>query len=105
MCAQFVLGLVCSFSLVICPLVLSVVVNYHTNILQGKGYSLHLSVRVISSNLWVPPYTNYQQELFDIISKFHEVDGWNFKMISDWLVENKYLTPSVGLSTRRRNGV
>jgi hypothetical protein len=71
----------------------STVVNYHTNILQGKGYSLHLSVRVISSNLWVPPYTNYQQELFDIISKFHEVDGWNFKMISDWLVENKYLTP------------
>ncbi|WP_269015308.1 hypothetical protein, partial [Aquirufa nivalisilvae] len=41
----------------------STVVNYHTNILQGKGYSLHLSVQVISSNLWVPPYTNYQQEL------------------------------------------
>ena len=71
----------------------STVIKGSTNIPQDKGYSLHLSVQVVSSNLWVPPYTNYQQELFDIISKFHEEDGWNFKMISDWLVENHYLTP------------
>lgn len=71
----------------------STVIKGSTNILQGKGYSLRLSVQLVSPNLWVPPYTNYQQELFDIITKFHEVDGWNFKMISDWLVKNNYLTP------------
>jgi hypothetical protein len=60
---------------------------------NSKGYSLRLSVQLKSSNLWTPPYSNYQQELFDIITKFHEVDGWNFKQISDWLVENNYLTP------------
>ncbi|MFM6948777.1 MAG: hypothetical protein ACKOWQ_07185 [Aquirufa sp.] len=31
--------------------------------------------------------------MFDIITKFHEVDGWNFQQISDWLVENNYSTP------------
>ena len=71
----------------------STVIKGSTNILQVKGYSLRLSVQLVSPNLWVPPYTNYQQELFDIITKFHEVDGWNFKMISDWLVKNNYLTP------------
>jgi hypothetical protein len=60
---------------------------------NSKGYSLRLSVQLRSSNLWTPPYSNYQQELFDIITKFYEVDGMNFKQISDWLVENNYLTP------------
>lgn len=58
-----------------------------------KGFSIKLSVQLKSSNLWLPPYSNYQQELFDIITKFHEVDGWNFQQISDWLVENNYSTP------------
>jgi hypothetical protein len=47
----------------------------------------------VYSNLWIPPYSPYQQELFDIISKFHDKDGWNFKQISDWLRDNNYLTP------------
>ena len=56
-------------------------------------FSLSLSVELKSSNLWVSPYSPYQQELYDIISKFHEEEGWNFKQISDWLVDNNYLTP------------
>jgi hypothetical protein len=60
---------------------------------NSKGFSIRLSVQVKSSNLWSPPYSNYQQELFDIITKFHEVDGMNFQQISDWLVENNYLSP------------
>ena len=58
-----------------------------------KGFSLRLSVVLKSSNLWSPPYSPYQQELFSIITKFHEVDGLNFKQISDWLVANQYQTP------------
>jgi len=56
-------------------------------------YSLSMSVSLSSSNLWTSTYSPYQQELFDIIRKFHEKDGWNFKQISDWLIENNYKTP------------
>ena len=56
-------------------------------------FSLSLSVELKSSNLWVSPYSPYQQELFDIISKYHEEEGWNFQKISDWLVDNNYRTP------------
>ncbi len=52
-----------------------------------------LTVELVCSNLWVSPYSLHQQELFDIISKFHEQDGWNFKQISDYLNENGYKTP------------
>lgn len=62
-------------------------------LIPTKGYSLCLSVELISSNLWTAPYTKYQQKLFNIIRKFHEDDGWNFKLISDWLNENGYKTP------------
>ena len=31
--------------------------------------------------------------LFDFIRSKHEDEGWNFKKISDWLVENNYSTP------------
>jgi hypothetical protein len=24
---------------------------------------------------------------------FHEVEGWSFQQISDWLIDNNYLTP------------
>jgi hypothetical protein len=63
------------------------------NINQQKGYSLRLSVELTSSNLWTSPYSLYQQEVFDLIRKLHEQDGWNFKQISDWLNENGYKTP------------
>ena len=52
-----------------------------------------MSVDLVSSNLWVSAYSPYQQELFDIITKFHEKDDWNFKQISDWLTDKGYKTP------------
>ncbi|MCX6303979.1 MAG: recombinase family protein [Bacteroidetes bacterium] len=58
-----------------------------------KGYSLRMSVDLESPNLWTSPYTLYQQELYGIIRKLHEDDGWNFKQISDWLNGNGYKTP------------
>lgn len=57
-----------------------------------KGYSLRLSVELKSANLWQAPYSEYQQELFDIITRFHN-DGKNFKEIADWLNANDYKTP------------
>ena len=63
-----------------------------TNINQQNGYSLCLTVELICSNLWVSPYSTHQQELFDIISRFYQ-QGWNFKQISDWLVEHGYKSP------------
>ncbi len=56
----------------------------------AKGYSLRMSVELVSANLWESPYTLYQQELYGIIQKLHDAAGWNFKQISDWLVENGY---------------
>lgn len=71
----------------------STVTSQSSTKLFSKGYSLNLSIQVASSHLWVPPYSDYQQELFNLISKFHEDEGWNFQMISDWLVQHNYLTP------------
>jgi len=65
-----------------------------TNITQHPTLSqLKFSVEFTSSNLWVSSYTPYQQELFDMITKFHDEDGLDFKRISDWLNSNGYLTP------------
>jgi hypothetical protein len=50
-------------------------------------------LRVTSSNLWISPYSNHQQKLFDIIKKKHEDEGLNFVQISDWLNEHDYETP------------
>ena len=74
----------------------STVINYSSTTNKSsatKAYSLRVSVELKSSNLWSPPYSHYQQELFGIITKFHEDDGLNFKQISDWLVANQYQTP------------
>ena len=61
--------------------------------ISTKGCSLRLNVLLVSPNLWTSSYTPYQQEIFDIIRKLHDDDGWNFKQISDWLNGNGYLTP------------
>lgn len=50
----------------------------------------HLKVR--ASHLWVAPYNEYQQFLFDTITDFR-FKGWYFQQIADWLNENDYLTP------------
>lgn len=52
-----------------------------------------MTVELVSANLWESPYTLYQKELYGIIRKFHEEDGWNFKQVSDWLNENGYKSP------------
>lgn len=52
--------------------------------------NFHLKVR--ASHLWVAPYNEYQQFLFDTITDFRS-QGWNFQQIADWLNENDYLTP------------
>ena len=56
-------------------------------------HNLVMNVRLTSSNLWLSPYSQYQQKLFNIIRNFKEEDDWTFKQISDWLVENDYRTP------------
>lgn len=77
----------------------STVVNFsskipnQSNYSNGKGYFLTMVIQVTSSNLWTSPYNDYQQEVFDIIRSKHEDEGLNFVQISDWLNENKYLTP------------
>lgn len=49
-----------------------------------------LSVRV--THLWVAPYSQYQQFLYDTITGFRE-KGWNYTQIADWLNQNDYKTP------------
>ena len=50
----------------------------------------HLKLR--ASNLLVAPYSEYQQFLYETISKHLEM-GWNYKQSADWLNENGYTTP------------
>ena len=49
-----------------------------------------LSVR--TTHLWVAPYSQYQQFLYDTICGFRE-KGWNYRQIADWLNQNDYKTP------------
>ena len=57
------------------------------------GYSLHLCVELKYANLWTSSYTPYQHELFNLICDYHDGQGWNFKQISDFFVDNNYITP------------
>ena len=52
--------------------------------------TFRLSVR--ASHLWVAPYSEYQQFLYNTISDFRE-KGWNYVEIANWLNENDYKTP------------
>ena len=49
-----------------------------------------LSVR--ATHLWVAPYSQYQQFLYDTICGFRK-KGWNYTQIADWLNQNDYKTP------------
>ena len=53
---------------------------------------LTFDLTIRASHLWVAPYNEYQQFLFDTITDFRS-KGWNFQQIADWLNENDYLTP------------
>ena len=50
------------------------------------------TVEVRFSNLWVAPYSQYQQFLYDTITGFRE-KGWNYQQIADWFNSNDYKTP------------
>ena len=79
---------------------------HHSNLLRHCGIDLfggksstdnidaylifHLKLR--ASNLLVAPYTEYQQFLYETISKYLE-EGWNYQQIADWLNDNGYKTP------------
>jgi len=50
----------------------------------------HLKLR--ASHLMVAPYSDYQEFLYQTISKHLEM-GWNYQQSADWLNENGYTTP------------
>ena len=65
------------------------------------GKSFHLSntdiyftftLEVRFTNLWVAPYSKYQQFLYDTITDLRE-KGWNYTQIADWFNSNDYKTP------------
>ena len=61
--------------------------------INTKGFFLSMIIRVSSPNLWLSPYSEYQQKLFDIIREQHEDKKMNFVQISKWMNDNNYLTP------------
>lgn len=65
----------------------------NSNGLNTKGFFLSMIIRVSSPNLWLSPYSEYQQKLFDIIREQHEDKKMNFVQISKWMNDNNYLTP------------
>ena len=50
------------------------------------------TVEVRFSNLWVAPYSSYQQLLYGLICDFRK-KGWNYQEIADWLNSNGFTTP------------
>ena len=52
---------------------------------------LTFDLTVRASHLWVHPYNEYQQYLYDTIMEFRE-KGWNFQEIADWFNANGITT-------------
>ena len=52
-----------------------------------------MEVRITSSNLWLSHYSDYQMELYSIISDLYENQNMTFKQISDYLIDKGYKTP------------
>jgi hypothetical protein len=50
------------------------------------------TVEIRFTNLWVAPYSQYQQFLYDTISDFRQ-KGRNYRQIAYWLNQNDYTTP------------
>jgi len=50
----------------------------------------HLKLR--ASHLLVAPYSDYQEFLYQTISKHLEM-GWNYQQSANWLNDNGYTTP------------
>jgi hypothetical protein len=55
-------------------------------------FYLTLSVDYYSATLWHPPYSDYQQFLFDTIDRMHQ-DGNSYIIIAKWFNDNGHLTP------------
>jgi hypothetical protein len=60
--------------------------------IQLNQYYLTLSVDYYSATLWHPPYSIYQQFLFDTIDSMHK-DGNSYIKIAQWMNEQGHLTP------------
>jgi hypothetical protein len=60
---------------------------------NNRSYYLTMEVRITSSNLWLPHYSDYQMELYSIISDLYENQTMTFKQISDYLIHKGYKTP------------
>ena len=50
------------------------------------------TVEVRFTNLWVAPYSSYQQCLYGLICDFRK-RGWNYQQIADWCNSNDLTTP------------
>jgi hypothetical protein len=77
----------------------STVVNYSSSdgILDGQTYKnkrfyITLNVVYYSATLWHPPYSIYQQFLFDTIDSMHK-EGNSYIKIAQWMNEQGHLTP------------
>ena len=72
----------------------STVGSFHsTDKINNKLYNLTMEVKITSSNLWLSNYTDYQMELYSIISDLYDNKNKNFKEISDYLNDKGYKTP------------
>ena len=69
--------------------------NITSNKVKNNNRSYYLTMEVIltSSNLWLSHYSDYQMELYSIISDFHDNHNMTFKQISDYLIDKGYKTP------------
>ena len=59
---------------------------------EGSKFFLTLSVDYYSATLWHPPYSEYQQYLFDTIESMHK-EGNSYIKIAQWMNDNNHLTP------------
>ena len=70
--------------------VLSKVHPYNSK--ESNQFYLTLSVDYYSATLWLTPYSEYQQFLYDTICTMHN-EGNSYLKIAKWMNDNNHLTP------------
>ena len=77
---------------------LSTSTNYSTVTDFSPTGSVFLVINILfkSPNLWVSPYSQYQQRLFNIIRSQHEEQGKNFVEICNYLISKNILPIVIG---------
>jgi hypothetical protein len=60
--------------------------------IEVNQYYLTLAVDYYSATLWIAPYSDYQQFLFDTIDSMHK-EGNSYIKIAQWMNDNNHLTP------------